>query len=547
MRRGRAGGLALLVAATGACAPGAGVPVRPPLETLAPASPLRSTTLRDSDAWLRHYLISGEHPRASEALAKGSPLAPRDGLVRALQEGVILHQAGDHRGSNAALERAEGEAERRITRSISRAVGAMVVNDGVMAYTPPPAELAMLPYYRMLNYLALGDRTAALVEARKANALLAHLSRDPSERCGGDGLLHYLAGLIQHSAGELNDAVVSLRHAERSFSTCQADGGEGVGVSVGTDLYRAARALGVQEIADSVATRYRLEPNAGSRGGELLLLVEHGFVAHRAEQAFHVPISGDDLEGLESGDEEGVASIAARIASRLLDDRWERNTHERYGHDDGSMRWSNAPHGAYLLRLAWPELRLAAARPAGVRVRVDDAPAAVARVGDLSAAMQSELEARRGAILARLVARGITKYLLSREMEKSGEKKGGEVVAYLVRRLTNLAANRLEQADLRSWSLLPDRISMLRTHLPPGPHRVRIETLDRSGEVVTTHDLGEVVLREGELVVLSRRIWGDDEGELRAPGRPASYAGIDSLRTEEPPVRLVDRPATEQP
>src|SRR5690606_3275880 len=50
------------------CAGRAPIPPRPPFESLPPESPLRSPTLGDSDAWIRHHLLFGEYPRALEAL-----------------------------------------------------------------------------------------------------------------------------------------------------------------------------------------------------------------------------------------------------------------------------------------------------------------------------------------------------------------------------------------------------------------------------------------------------------------------------------------------
>src|SRR5690606_32201293 len=105
-------------------------------------------------------------------------------------------------------------------------------------------EMAMIPYYRMLNYSALGDREGALVEARKANALLARLERGPQARCREDALVQYLAGLLQRAAGERNDALVSLRRAESALGACEGEVGP-ASATVAADLARAARALGM--------------------------------------------------------------------------------------------------------------------------------------------------------------------------------------------------------------------------------------------------------------------------------------------------------------
>lgn len=513
--------LALLAVLSG-CAGRAPLPVRPSPETLPAESPLLSRSLGDSDAWLRHYLFIGDPRAAIDALGPKSPLSPRDALVRSLQHAIVLHEAGEYRRSNDALEWAEAEADRRYTRSVSRAALSLLVNDGVIGYTPPAAELVMVPYYRMRNYLALGDLEAALVESRKANALLARLDRDPAEQCRADGMLLYLAGMVQEAGGELNDALVSLRQAQRAFSACE--GPMEAERAMAGDLLRVARRAGVTEVADSVAATYRLETLEQRPGGDLLLLLEHGFVAHRAEQSLHVPILPEDIEGLESGEADAIAAVAGRITSRLLNNAWERKVWGRSWDDAPFVQWANALDGAYILRLAWPALRLEATRPTAVRVWVGDSLALAAPGSDLSAVVYGEMERRRAAMLTRLVARGVVKYLASREMEKKTEEKGGEAAAFLVGRLANLAANHLEQADLRSWSLLPDRISMVRARLPEGSHRVRIETIGPDGEVGSTRDLGQVTIRSNQTVVVGKRIWGAESGELPLPQPPPGYA-----------------------
>ena len=400
----------------------------------------------------------------------------------------------------------------RYTRSLSREVAAILVSDRVLAYTPPAGELAMVPYYRMLNYLALGDQGGALVEARKATALLERLSREPVERCNGDGLVQYVAGLVQRSAGEINDALVSLRQAERSLAACEGSSGPGAGAAtVAADLFRVARAAGVTEVADSIASRYALDidPWPAARTGELLVVVEHGFVAHRTQEALHIPIPDDDLEELKGDDDDGIARFAARVSQSLLyaqsgESGWRRR-HRAYR---GSS-WDDALDGAYILRLAWPTYRREANGPREVRIEIGGVEVQPVPLGNVSIVMREELARERPAMLGRLVLRGLTKYLISREMEQKTEKKHGEAAGFLVGALTNLAGNQLEQADTRSWSLLPDRVSLLRMTLAAGTYPIQIE-VEGEGGLSRVHDLGEVTVEAGGLAVVRERVWARD-------------------------------------
>jgi uncharacterized protein len=497
----RAAALVLLVAVTGCAYRGS--LSRPAPETLPAGSPLRDRSMSDGDAWLRHHLILGEYADALSVLERRQGV-PGDRLWRTLQKALVLHHAGEFEASNAAFEWAEIEADLRYTRSVSRAAGALLVSDRVLAFTPTASELGMIPYYRMLNYLALDDLQGAAVEARKAVTLLARLNRPARMACREDAMVRYMAGLVLSSAGERNDALVALRQAELGFRECEP--AAHVPEAVGVDLVRVARSLGITEVADSAAARYAIGA-IPSGSGELLLLVEHGFVAHRVEEALHVPIFPDDLEGVDGDDADGIFTAAGRVTARLLGNAVERAQWGAARDDHPAVRLGHALEGAYILRLAWPQSRRSASEPE-VRVWVNDSLATAVRVGDLSTLSEQELEAERVASVTRMVARGIAKYLVSREAERGAEKKGGEVAGFLVGRLTNLAANELERADTRSWSLLPDRVSMVRAHLPEGEHRVRVEIVGAGGAVLETRDLGSIRVRAGGLSLRSERVLG---------------------------------------
>jgi hypothetical protein len=495
-----AAGLALALLLSG-CGVRGGYPAHPGPERLPPESPLRSATLHPTDAWLRHYLMHGEHAAALAML--DSRVGPGDALVRALQRGVVLHAAGRYAESNAALEEAERQAEERYTQSLRRAVGSLLVSDGVLEYLPTRTERAMIPYYRMLNYLTLGSPGEARVEAGRLTLLLA--VREPGEGCGAEGFLQYLSGVVFQAAGERNDALVSLRRAERAYDACPGEE-PAPPASLGADLWRAAREAGVREVADSAAARYGPPHGPTGDAGEVLVVVEHGWVAHRAPEDLHVPVLPEEvqaLDGREEGERTGVAEVAARVSARLLENALEE---ARWG-----VQWAEAVSGAHILKLAWPVTRLEASRPARVRVVAGDSAAPAPAAEDLSAGVAQEFAGRRALILTRALARALTKYLLTRELEEKAEKQGGELAGYLAARVANAAGNALEWADTRSWSLLPDRISVVRLTLPPGEHplRIEVETGGNGPEVV---ELGAVRITPGGRAFRSARVWGDDPG-----------------------------------
>jgi len=523
----------LLPLALAACAGPGAYPRMPAPEQLPANSPLLSRSLGRTDAWLRRYVMEGKPDSAVQMLDAASKVRPRDELLRQLQLGLVYHYAGKWEASNAAFEVAEREAGERWTRSLSQQAGELLLNDAVAGYVPPAGEMALIPYYRLLNYLALGSGDGALVEARKASEWMARLS-DGKDPCVGDGFVHYLAGLAFRGAGERNDALVSYRNAERSFGACAAKDQAGAPEWLGAELYRAAMDAGVRGVADSAATRYRLT-HLGTRAdpgsAELVVFVENGWVAHRASADVHVPIFEDDLKDVDGSDAGQVGGAAARTIARLLGNLQEQAYWGEALDDRPEFQAAAMADGAYVMKLAWPEYRLEASDAPAVRVVVDSQAVDAPVIEDLSAVMLRRWQRERPAVLARMVARGIVKFLAAHELERNARKKGGHAAGWVTGRLANIAGNALERADTRGWTLLPDRISVARFALPAGDHTVRLEVLDESGSVSQTLDLGRVTLHPRGTLVLNRRVWGGEMGDVRAlyrrgaPVRTADAAG----------------------
>jgi uncharacterized protein len=505
----------------GGCA-GGGMPL-PPLpapEALAPGSPLLSPTLPAGDAWLRHSLQSGDAAGALRLVSTRSPARPSDRLLRSLQEGLLLHEAGRYAESNRAFAAAEREVDRRFTRSIRRAAGSVLVSDRTLDYLPTRAEEAMIPYYRILNYLALGEQDGALVESRKASAYLA-FREGRGSGCREEGLLHYLAGLVFDGAGERNHALVSFRNAERALLAC----GSAVPRELARDLVRSARALGIDDLAEDAAERHGLGSMDAEAGrGEVVLLLETGWVAHRARVERVVPVFFSDLVDA-AGDT--VAPSPERVAglavARLLSSLPSGSLAASYEAEEGMMTLARHPVPAgtqvlELVKLSWPAYRAAAGTAPRLALRADGAdPVEPLLLGDLSVRVVEELDARLPMILARSALRATTRAALSGEARRRANKEGGEEAGRVAGALVNLLGNALEQPDTRSWTLLPERVSIVRLELPGGEHRLRLESEDG-----TLLDLGTVRIEPGERLIRRERVWRAGVGERKPlTGSPA--------------------------
>lgn len=457
--------------------------------------------LSRSDDALRRLLTQGQ---AAEAYARVRPEgkhAPGDELLRALYAGVLAHHAGAYAASDSALQRASELADDRYTKRISREALAFLTSDRVRPYEPGTAERLLIHFYAALNFLKRGDVEAAAVEARRLGLLLQDAQDDDGVDRSFLAFLRDFSGAVFEAAGEWNDAMVAYRNA------AALRGDDGLVVS--------------SPLPDSV--------------GEVVVVVETGFVAHRVEQSITIPLYGIEADRISGGDLSDRLAAAGLIAARTMSaallssshgvvygrprsvyvplpplhevasDLVEECRHSRHEDEDERKRCDRLTDSGYLLRIAWPvHRRDGASGWSSWRAEVGERSVQLATRADVSAAVVADFERERTELLVRTIARAATKLALTRTLEREASEKD-EALGTLVGALANLGTAILEQADTRSWQLLPDHIALGRLRLPAGTHTIVLTAGEGVG--ARTVELGPVEVLPGRLAIVSTRIW----------------------------------------
>ena len=419
---------------------------------------------------LRQTLAAGAFDTALRHVSSRDDAAPRDKLLRSLYDGLVAYYAGEYARSGKSLRAADALAEERYTKSLSRGALSMLSSDLVLPYMPGHTERLLVHYYAALGYLRRNDVPGAAVEARRMSQLLEQFDerRNPGDR-STRAFLRYFAGTVFEAAGDRNDADVAYRNA--------------------------------RELADSGALpQAKPVPNLF---GEVVVVLERGFVAQRVEESIHIELADDDRDSLEvvangNGHRHDVSAIGGLLRqlesgpdSGVYRAGGRRFHRERHDHDDDDSD--------IFLKVAFP-VYLPPVRervPANVLVGSTHA-AAFSLSGDISDAIIADYRRQRLLLLTRTLARAAVKYAAA---EIAEEKKGktGKVIA-------SLAGSILEHADTRSWHLLPADIALTRLVLPPGTHRVtvRVGATPGSEHVI---DLGDVEITPGGIAFISKRLW----------------------------------------
>ncbi len=545
-----------------------------------------------------------------------------DELLRLMHRGLLLHYAGMYEESNEVLQRAEAIIDDRYTKSVSLALLSLVTSDRALAWLPTDTERLMVNYYGALNYLALGDAEEAAVEVRRLSRLL-ELSEEsefePDELVMRE-VLRYFAGSVFEASGNRNDAAVAYRHVwspgedvagaplrprfldlygEDYFEEDPPEAKQDFDTAL--DSIMAAMANGTR--MDSAAVELADEPRndgqltalsdgpllpvpAGSEqapvfpdsligppspsaspGGDIVVLLEHGFVAHRVERSVNVPLFPIEADALHSRNSEVRFAAATCVASRAFQGRYdfseliaESGTDWRGssggkcivpGASSSKNKSGGSGRDLYLMRVAWPEM-VTSGLPTDLpvldlTVAADAQPLQLATLdsvpevslpspddvggavlpgaidsaaerpaprptvvhpgmrGSVSAAVTDEFEDKLGGIMIKAVARTALKYELARGIEKELDKEN-EILGEIAFLTANAAAALFERADTRSWHLLPDELAVVRLRLPPGTHPLTLEVETGQGGT-RLFDLGQVDVRDGSVQVLSARVW----------------------------------------
>ena len=454
---------------------------------------------------LRPALIEQDYDTALTTIEE--KCGSKDRLLYFLERGLVLHFADRWVESNEAFAAAERTAEDLYTKSVSEGVFSLFSNDNAISYRARPFEMAQVPYYKALNYLYLGQREEALVEARRASLLLSKYidatldglreeDRDDLAMTRNNAFLLYFSGMLYDREGDVNDAFIAYRNAAVAYQQNSGLLDLEIPPSLALDLERVGRYLGFDEELEQArmacpgvyaaagltvdSTTPDLMPDMRWKPGhgEVALFLEMEFVPQKTQIRFDIPV----FDGEAYDDPDYWA--------------WEIQA------GMGNMQAFASGHEIeYWISVAAPELqdRTPGISRARVSAGVGGAHYLTVQVENLGRAARITFDAEKPAIFFKTILRGLTKYLATRGAEEAGGKLAGF--------LANLFGAATESADTRSWLTLPDSIHLARFTLPPGTYDFTVEVLDGAGHSLGIQTVPGVLVRAGDWTMVSRRVF----------------------------------------
>lgn len=408
---------------------------------------------------VRESLLAGQTEAAYREFVKKEK---KDDLLYLIERGYLAHEAGHYDTSNVYFDQAELLAEELYTKSISGELASLVTSDNVLPYRGYPHELVLIHYYRAFNYLKLGQRDEALVEARKANQRLSELQdeKEGKSTYKNDAFMQYFTAMLYESEGEHNDAVVAYRDAYRGYDDYAKLYGVKPPPGLVSDLHASLSRIGAADEAGVLMELFpSLEKEAQLRmRANAVVLIETGFTPYLDAVNITIPVF-DDKDSKYRGCKGCEDEYAGVLVSRYGEDIYAWRRHD--------LTLDHVLHFSFPQMVDFPS----EAHSVSISCSVGSSlPPTL--VEPIDAIARKSFNERIPKLLLKTIARALVK-----EFARTRAKKEDKALGVLVNVL-NVAT---ERADTRTCLFLPKSIWMVPMELPPGDHTLEVLIRGRGG------------------------------------------------------------------
>jgi hypothetical protein len=414
----------------------------------------------------------------------------KNALLYYLDRGLLLHYAENYDESNLCFEKAKQISAELFTKSVTAEMSTLLVSDNMRPYYGEDFERALIHVFSALNYVFLGKENEALVEARQVDHFLKTLKVNYGHKNVylEDAFVRYIMGMLYENQGQDNDAFISYRKALDAYYEYFKDYGVSTPEILVKDALRCAERLGFSQEIGEIRKKWKnVSPSRALQDkGELVIIHYNGVSPVKIDHFFEISfgrawgyVESTDVEGEEEEKVEQARSMVRSIAS---DEQ---------------------------VRMAFPKYKEQDYRIDNFKVLVgsEDAQEGVLAENIGGIAVKS-LEDRIARIRVRTIARAAIKFVLAKTVEKKVAKSSGELSAWFAKTLVKAVSAATELSDKRSWRSLPDEINVAKIPVSSGEHSVKMNFLDKNGNIVDTKQFDNVKIRKGRKTFLSVRTSG---------------------------------------
>ena len=353
----------------------------------------------------------------------------KESVLLNLERGTANHFAGNFDSSNVFFTNAEDQIESLFTKSISRGITSLVVNDNTLAYNGEDYEDIYLNIFKSLNYIHINNLDAALVESRR----------------------------ISHKLGQIN---IKYKGLVEAFSKADTTG-RGDWKSGDTNVQNSA--LG--HYLSAVLYAKTNNPD------DARIAYENMLKAFRDQPKVYQ---------FEKPDRIQLQRITVPQTYNVLVTGFTGRAPYKKQHD--VRIFLNDP--VTYLKFSVPSLHLYSSQVQYVKIQIADTLSIpVPLIEEMDAVAKEVYQVKEPIIYARALVRSFLKAAGTHSISKRAEKKSS-FLGGLADVLGIVGQEVSEKADLRGWQTMPGKAHVTVLELPPGIHEISINYYSQEGKLL---------------------------------------------------------------
>jgi uncharacterized protein len=427
--------------------------------------------------------------KASQEVKKNQKLyGTESALLYAMDLGILYHYAGKYDSSITALSEAVRIHDELFAKSVTNEALAFVANDNIRPYRGKPYEIVLLHEFLAFDYLALGKYDDAMVEARQAQLFLDEVKRKAGKDekdLADDGMFRYLTAIIYQATQQRDDAAISMYKAVKAYRQGPVALPPSVAVQAAMVLRATSRTDDLKELGLEETT----PAAADASGSEIIVMGHAGRSPTLGQNVFWGTYERDGVLVIHYHDTKGNVITQILPAPGLPASQVARAGKGR------RTRSGTTFH----VKFSMPSKKDVASQTRFFTVAGEASPNPIRTeaLTELDPLLTRDLEASYTSILTRTVVRVVLRTFTAEET-KSAVSGGNPIINLILNIGTDLLSDQLEQADTRTWFLLPRTVQMARIPVKPGSHSLTIEAHDASGNTLGSKVFENIAVKPGE-------------------------------------------------
>lgn len=395
-----------------------------------------------------------ENAAARIEKSKKSQYSEKNAVLYQLDLALSQQAAYDTEKSISNYLIAQDLNENLITKSVSAGAGSLIVNDNTLPYKMPMYEQALTYFFTALNYLAQENLNDAAVEMRKAVFFLDNYREKTKKIYNDEPFVQYFASMIFEEIGQMSSARIARTNALNAYEHLKGYFDAQAPSSALPDNYRELGELVFIHLSGKSPVKIS---NQMSLSWDRL-----GFI-----------LNGNN--SLQGADKQVVDAVFSGLFGKTIAISYPSYVDNPYFGQNSAIVLQDGRHiNTY-------------------------------NVADISSAAKLTLQEESASIIAKTATRATTKFILSKQAHditnKNTDNKG---LVLLVDIATNIFNTATEQADTRTWFILPAQIKMARVFLTPGKYDIDFYNYDDRGVPLDTYRFEKVKLKKGQRTYIWR-------------------------------------------